>query len=74
MTSECNICGGPNSDERVEIGYLHCTSPSCVGTWRNRRIADNQLALVLLHKQGLAWISKSEVHLNDMKRAGGNRK
>lgn len=69
----CTICGGPNNPARAEIGYTHCTSPSCVGTWRNRRVQEKGLALVLMHKQGLAWINKTDVPKNDMKRAGGFR-
>jgi len=59
--SKCTICGGPNSPEREEIGYTHCTSPSCIGTWRNRRIAEKGLILVNPHKQGLTWVEKDNV-------------
>lgn len=69
----CEICNGPNLAERVAIGYTHCTRQSCVDTWRQRRISERNLALVLMHKQGLAWVDKSEVPRNDMKRAGGMR-
>lgn len=42
------------------MGYTHCASPSCVGTWRNRRIKDAGLVLVNLHKQGLMWVQMTE--------------
>lgn len=54
----CSICGGPNSEEREAIGYTHCTIKSCVATWRNRRIQEKGLTLVLAHKQGLMWVTK----------------
>lgn len=56
--SVCSICGGPNDPEREEIGYTHCTTKSCIATWRNRRIQEKGLTLVAAHKQGLMWVSK----------------
>lgn len=56
----CTICGGPNRPEREEIGYTHCTTKSCVATWRNRRIKEKGLTLINPHKQGLTW-----VHVNN---------
>lgn len=61
----CSICGGPNSAEREEIGYTHCTSPSCIGTWRNRRIEEKGLALVLVPKQGMAWVNRTDAKTNN---------
>lgn len=67
--SVCSICGGPNTPEREEIGYTHCTIKSCVATWRNRRIQEQGLVLVNPHKQGLTWVSKS----NDVVTNNGRR-
>lgn len=58
--STCSICGGQNTPEREAIGYTHCTTKSCVATWRNRRIQSAGLTLVNPHKQGLTWVRKSE--------------
>ena len=66
--STCIICGGPNDPKREAIGYTHCTTKSCVATWRNRRIQEKGLSLVLMHKQGLAWVSTEDVPKNDIKR------
>ena len=67
----CRFCGGPNSPERVEIGKDHCMDIECVARWRRDRIEEKNLALVFVHKQGMAWIDKGDVPKNDLKRAGG---
>lgn len=68
---KCTICGGPNKPERHAIGYTHCTRTSCVNTWRQRRIADSDLSLVNVHKQGPMWMHKDEVPGNSMRRDDG---
>jgi hypothetical protein len=62
----CVFCGGPNREERVEIGKTHCTRHECVAEWRRRRNDDHGLVLIDLHKQGLMWMTKdSDAVTND---------
>lgn len=66
----CTICGGPNTPEREEAGRTWCTTKSCIATWRNRRIAENGLVLVNMHKQGPMWVTKdSDAVTNNGRRA-----
>lgn len=57
-------CGHPVAPERVEMGYAHCPAPACVAAWRAHRIQAADLALVLVPKQGLAWVNKSDASSN----------
>lgn len=63
--AECRFCGGPNRDERVEIGFTHCMRKDCVSAWRRERIEDANLALVLVPKVGLQWVSRGDVDKNN---------
>ena len=72
-TAPCIFCGGPNSLERVDIGRFHCTHDDCVGRWQRDRLESEGLVLVLMHKQGLAWVKRDEVPANSMRRDGGSR-
>lgn len=67
----CRWCGGPNPEERVEIGRTHCMEADCVGEYRRRRNEEEDLVLVFVHKQGLMWIKREDVKKNDMRRQGG---
>lgn len=69
--SVCVTCGGPNTQERVDIGRTHCTKDQCVAAWRRGRIHDAGLTLVNVHKQGPMWIKVHDVPANSMRRDGG---
>lgn len=71
LSSTCVLCGGANSNERVEIGYTHCTKDACVATWRRQRSESKGLVLVARHKQGPAWIYADDVPDNSYRRDGG---
>lgn len=57
-------CGHAVPPERLEIGYAHCSRPGCVASWRRHRTEQEHLALVLVPKQGFAWVHKSDVASN----------
>lgn len=57
-------CGHDVARERLEMGYAHCSRPSCVASWRAQRVAAANLALVLMPKQGLAWVYKADAATN----------
>ena len=48
----CRFCGEQLLEERVEIGYTHCTKPGCIAMWRAERL--ERFRLDLIPKQGFA--------------------
>jgi hypothetical protein len=53
---DCCYCGSAVDPERIEIGYFHCKSDSCVIRWRGERMRDYSLHLV--PKQGFSLVSR----------------
>lgn len=69
MENKCCYCEGPISQERVDIGYFHCTENICLARfhtdWRSN------MRLVLVPKQGFAIVHKNEMlYLQNGKSSG----